>query len=203
MPRPPLPRLPLRTARLTLEPVGSRHVPAILAAVVASRDHLLPWMPWAVAPTLAGIAATVRENERDWEEAREYHFAMVESGAVIGIAGVNLSWGVFGEIHYWVRADRAGLGFASEAAREIVRLAFEDLQLIRLELRAGVDNHRSQRVAEKLGFVREGVLRNGMTGSDGPFDAVVFGLVPEDWQRLSSSVHVARGDSRERRGDQP
>lgn len=52
----------------------------------------------------------------------------------------------------------------------------------RVELRAGVENTRSLRVAEKLGFTREGRLRNGLDGSEGVFDAYIFGITPDDWR---------------------
>jgi RimJ/RimL family protein N-acetyltransferase len=50
----------------------------------------------------------------------------------------------------------------------------------RVELRANLDNVASLRVAEKAGFVREGVLRAAGTNTDGPCDLVVFGLLRAD-----------------------
>ena len=52
--------------------------------------------------------------------------------------------------------------------------------LHRIELRANLDNVASLRVAEKAGFVREGVLRAAGTNADGPCDLVVFGLLRTD-----------------------
>src|SRR5229473_794510 len=47
-------RVRLKTERLILQPIAPSHSKAIFAAVVASRQELLPWMPWAKEPTLAG-----------------------------------------------------------------------------------------------------------------------------------------------------
>jgi RimJ/RimL family protein N-acetyltransferase len=64
------------------------------------------------------------------------------------------------EIGYWVGADARGRGVATAATRLAARWAFENVpELARLQLRAAVENVASNRVAEKAGFTREGVLR--------------------------------------------
>ena len=64
------------------------------------------------------------------------------------------------EIGYWVGADARGRGVATAATRLAARWAFENVpELVRLQLRAAVENVASNRVAEKAGFTREGVLR--------------------------------------------
>jgi RimJ/RimL family protein N-acetyltransferase len=64
------------------------------------------------------------------------------------------------EVGYWVGADARGRGIATAATAAVARWAFEAVPgLERLQLRAAVDNVPSNRVAEKAGFTREGVLR--------------------------------------------
>jgi RimJ/RimL family protein N-acetyltransferase len=64
------------------------------------------------------------------------------------------------EVGYWVGAEARGLGVATTATRAVARWAFDAVpELARLQLRAAVDNVASNRVAEKAGFTREGVLR--------------------------------------------
>ena len=64
------------------------------------------------------------------------------------------------EVGYWVGADARGRGVATAATRLAARWAFESVpELVRLQLRAAVENVASNRVAEKAGFTREGVLR--------------------------------------------
>jgi RimJ/RimL family protein N-acetyltransferase len=65
-----------------------------------------------------------------------------------------------GEVGYWVGAEARGKGVATTATRAIARWAFDAVPaLARIELRADVQNVASNRVAEKAGFTREGVLR--------------------------------------------
>jgi RimJ/RimL family protein N-acetyltransferase len=75
-------------------------------------------------------------------------------------------------------ADR-GRGVCTRALRALSRWALSDLQLQRLELVTDPENVASQRVAEKAGFRREGVLRAHLRHPDGRIrDSVIFSLLP-------------------------
>lgn len=81
---------------------------------------------------------------------------------------------------YWVRTSAAGRGVATGATRAVARFGFEQIGLKRIEIVAAVNNLSSQRVAEKAGAVREGVLRKRLLIRGESHDAVLFSLVAED-----------------------
>jgi RimJ/RimL family protein N-acetyltransferase len=84
-----------------------------------------------------------------------------------------------GHIGYWCAREARGLGVTTRALRLLCKHALEDLRLERLELITDPDNRASQRVAEKVGFRREGVLRSHLTHPDGRRrDSVMFSLLP-------------------------
>ena len=58
--------------------------------------------------------------------------------------------------------------------------AFDHLGLQRLELRAGINNFPSRRVAEKLGFLLEGELRQDAAGSNGRYSCALYGMLASD-----------------------
>jgi RimJ/RimL family protein N-acetyltransferase len=64
------------------------------------------------------------------------------------------------ELGYVVAPEARGRGVATEALRRLTAWAFEELEMIRLELLISVDNTVSKKVAERCGYVREGVLRS-------------------------------------------
>jgi RimJ/RimL family protein N-acetyltransferase len=84
-------------------------------------------------------------------------------GAVGGL-GVRFLAGVdegCAEVGYWIGVDARGRGLATAATLAAARWAFDEVpDLARLQLRADVENLASNRVAEKAGFTREGVLRS-------------------------------------------
>ena len=85
-----------------------------------------------------------------------------------------------GNLGYWVRTSATRNGIASKAARLVAQFGFEELGLHRIEIIAAIPNIASQRVAEKIGAVREAVLRKRLLIRDQSQDAVLFSLVPED-----------------------
>jgi len=168
----------LETERLILEPVTPAHAAALHDAVLASQPELLPWMPWAVDPTLDGSFAQATRSEHDFKAGTHYHFAVIErsSGLVLGVAGFNNEAPERPELHYWIRTDHAGRGLTTEAVRALIAWARGELGVRSVWLWAGRDNAASRRVAEKLGFTHIGPLDWRPAGGLGDFDAERYEL---------------------------
>jgi len=86
-----------------------------------------------------------------------------------------------GELSFWVGRPFWGAGIASEAAAAIVELAFQGLDLNRLQAYHMVRNPASGRVLARLGFQREGLLRQRVRKWGVFEDVVICGLVRADW----------------------
>lgn len=84
------------------------------------------------------------------------------------------------EIGYGIAPQARGHGYAPEAARIVAEWILREQSFNRVELFAATENHASQRVAEKAGFVREGVARNSGFTHHGQQDMVIFSLIPAD-----------------------
>jgi RimJ/RimL family protein N-acetyltransferase len=110
----------------------------------------------------------------------EQQFAITKSGRVVGSIGLGVNERLrSGHIGYWCAAHARGRGLTTLALRLLCRHALEDLHLERLELITDPDNRASQRVAEKTGFRREGVLRSHLPDRSGDRrDSVMFSLLP-------------------------
>jgi len=81
-----------------------------------------------------------------------------------------------------------GHGYATEAARGLLRWAFETLDLNRVQAEADTRNVASARVLEKLGFVHEGTLREDCVVNGDVSDSWVFGLLRREWQPSTGQV---------------
>jgi ribosomal-protein-serine acetyltransferase len=173
----------LETDRLRLEPVGPEHVDAIWTAVESSLAELRPWMPWAVDNSRESTEEFAQGCVADWG-VREWQFGIHKDGVYVGGIGLqgHAPLTLSAELGYWLRSDQAGNGYMTEAAEAMVRFGFNELGLHRIELAAGVENLASIRVAEKLGFVRGGVLRDRSRGADGWYDCYVFDLLEKEWR---------------------
>jgi len=101
--------------------------------------------------------------DRLWGGASVYDIDLDEQTAAVG---------------YWLAAAARGRGIATRALRMLSRWAFDQLALARLELTCAPDNLPSQRVAERCGFVREGVLRSHIRFQGHRRDTMMFSLLP-------------------------
>ena len=83
-----------------------------------------------------------------------------------------------------------GNGYATEAARTMLKWAFDTLDINRVQAETDTRNVASARVLEKLGFVREGMLREDCVVDGEVSDSWVYGLVRREWQPTSESAHA-------------
>ena len=86
------------------------------------------------------------------------------------------------ELGFALNRDEWGSGLMSEAVAELVRFAFENLELHRLEADIDPRNDASIRLVERLGFQREGLLRERWIVAGEINDTVLYGLLAREWQ---------------------
>jgi RimJ/RimL family protein N-acetyltransferase len=173
---------PLVDEVVRLRPWRESDVPAGLMAFADPTVHRFSW-PHSTPYTEDDARRFFVEQERARLHGAAVEFALVEphdEEAVLGggsLYAVDLEQGRAG-VGYWLAPHARGRGVVTHAVRLVARWAFEDLGLARLELTCAPDNQASQRVAERCGFTREGVLRAHMPFKGGRRDTVVFGLLP-------------------------
>jgi len=84
------------------------------------------------------------------------------------------------ELGFWTAKEHRGRGYMTEAARHVARWAFTGLGVERLVWRAEVGNVGSRAVAEKAGFLVEGVQRSGLLNNGTRRDSWLGALLPSD-----------------------
>lgn len=117
-------------------------------------------------------------------------YAIVDrfSGRMIGtIELFNYVPNFKAELGYALSEDYWGLGLIPEAAKAVIGFGFNTLNLKRIEVNAFTTNYQSIRVCEKLGFIKEGIARNGYMRYDGKiFDKVIYGMTNQEYYNLYS-----------------
>lgn len=152
------------------------------AVLVANLEHLRRWEAWAQGEqTLEGAASYARYSLGEWAAGRAVPAALRYRGEVVGAVGARIdTYAGSADLGYWIDAAHQGRGFVTRAAAVLVRHLHEDRGLVRVEIRTAVGNARSRAVAERLGFVLEGVLRSGHAGPDGREDLCLYGHLAAD-----------------------
>lgn len=177
-----LPRKKIKTSRLVLEPAEPKHRDGLWEAIDSSLPELRAWLPWSETTSPEEVAGFLERSADQWAEGVSWVFVISDANP-IGTVAFNAYEPLTrsSSIGYWLQTSLAGRGYMTEAASAVVEFGFDKLGLHRIELRAGTENHGSVRVAEKLGFKREGTLRESGRGAENAYhDHYIFGLLETD-----------------------
>ncbi|WP_226486323.1 GNAT family N-acetyltransferase [Streptomyces parvulus] len=194
------PNISISTERLVLRPLDEDDVPALAAMMndeqVAAWTHVpQPFTEDGARDWIGDHAPAERTAGRGLDLAVT-EFLTQRLVGVIQLAKTN--WHVRStELSYIVAPWARGEGYASEAALATAQWLFGDQKFERLELRTAADNTASQQVAQKIGCISEGVLRNACIArvrtDDGVWtdvrtDFIVWSLLPEDLEGGSGQL---------------
>ena len=176
----------IETERLILRVASGDDASTLNAAVCESLDDLRVYMPWAqTAPSLAQSNADCRRMQAKFLLREDLAMFMFErradgsEGRFVGGTGLHrISWIVRRfELGYWCRTSQQGRGYVTEAAQALTHFAFDRLRARRVEVRMDDGNERSWKVAQRAGFVFEGVLRSdSLNPSGAPRDTRLYAL---------------------------
>ena len=171
--------------KIDIRPLEMRDARAVYEAVDESRLEVSRWMDWC-RPTYGprDAEAWIRSTMLGREEGSCFQFGIFarRRRRLLGACGLShIEPQVrLANLGYWVRTRASGRGIAPEAACRVIDWAFANTDLQRIEILAAVGNLRSQRVAEKLGATREGVLRSRLAVFGKHYDAVMFSIIRGD-----------------------
>lgn len=168
----------LRTKRLVLRPLVLDDADALGPAM---SDSVL--MTWWSSPPHKSI-----EETRQYVAGNAAHDPYV-TWAITRHGGSALGWVVLreqrdrvGEIGYLLARGEWGKGMAKEAVSAVIQHAFQDLRYRRLFADTDPDNAASNGLLERLGFRREGHLREEWETHMGIRDSLIWGLLAREWR---------------------
>ncbi|MEU0333678.1 GNAT family N-acetyltransferase [Streptomyces sp. NPDC006193] len=194
------PNISISTERLVLRPLDEDDAPALVEMM--NDEQVVAWTtvphPYTEADAHRWIT---RRAPQIRTGGRGIVLAVTEflTQRLVGTVRLkNTDWRVrSSELAYVIAPWARGEGYACEAALAIAQWFFHDRKFERLELRTAAGNTASQQVAQKIGCISEGVLRNAWTArtrtADGVWsevrtDVIVWSLLPEDLTGVSEQL---------------
>jgi ribosomal-protein-serine acetyltransferase len=167
---------------ITVRPFTRDDAAAVFAAVDADRVRLGEFMPWVWASRTPGDTAIFLRGAASSEAAGSaIHRGLFEGDRYVGSIGASIDrLNGTAEAGYWISADLQGRGVVTEAMGLLID-ALVASGVRRVVLRAAVENVRSRRVAERLGFTLEGVERESMRTGERIHDVAVYSLLAREW----------------------
>lgn len=177
----------LQRGALRIEPMLDADIPALVTLAEANRQELiymngaqrLDWYRGGLNEQREGKALpfVIRLGEQLVDTTRFGDFMPSLPAAEIG-------W-------TWLDSSLHGSGLNNMIKYLMLRHAFENWRLVRVQLKTAASNLRSQRAIEKLGAVREGVLRNHRRLADGRLDdSVLYSITDEDWPAIKQELEA-------------
>jgi uncharacterized protein len=190
---------PLRGEHVILEPLDMSHVDDLYSAI--GDDEAYRFLTLSRPRSAAELTGQVAEALRMAEQGERVPYVQrsAVTGEVIGTTSyyavdetqrsIAIGWTVLGR-RWW----RTGVN--TEAKLLLLGRAFDDLGAVRVEWHTDLRNERSQRAIERLGAVREGVLRRHKRRADGSWrDTVLYSMTDAEWPaargRLRSMLRPA------------
>ncbi len=177
----------IQTERLVIRCWDPKDAPLLQKAIGESLDHLRPWMPWTnhEPESVEAKAARLRNFRGSFDLDDDYLYGIFDSDEteVLGATGLHTRAGKNAlEIGYWIHVDYINKGLATETAAGLTKVAFEVNQVNRVEIHCDPANVRSARIPEKLGYVKEAVLRHRTHTPQGdPRDTMIWSMFAEDY----------------------
>lgn len=171
---------------ILLKVVESEDAEPIFNTIDNEREYLKEWLPFVeethdIAYTKTFIENTIAAHSHDLTFTISYQNQFV---GIIGLKDTDMG-NRKTEIGYWLSEKFQHKGIITRSCMALIEYAFNDINLHRIQLKAATKNFKSQAVAQRLGFMLEGIERDGELHSHGFVDLKVFSLLKEDKSKAS------------------
>jgi ribosomal-protein-serine acetyltransferase len=181
------PDIVLQDGSIAVRPYQLGDAQRVFEAISESLADVTPWLrDLGSVRSITEVEAFIAAQPENWTKGIAYNFAItdLEGSDILGGCGLTQVHPNhrFANLYYWVRSSRTREGVASRTTRLAARFGLETVGLQRIEIVVEVTNTASLRVAEKAGAHREGILRNRLNSYGVPRDAVMFSLIPQDFE---------------------
>lgn len=185
--------------RIRLEPLHERHAPDLFAA--GQEPSLWLYLPGQPFCLFADAKAWILAAQQEQRKGKRLPYAIVDAASNRAVGSTSFShmrkehrstmigWS-------WIAPECQGTGINAESKYLLLEYAFETMRAIRVDLRIDERNVKSQRAVERLGAVREGVLRQHMIEDGVIRNTVYYSFIDSEWPQTKE--HIARLIRRER-----
>ncbi len=178
---------------LTLKLLDLGDAPSLFQLTDRNREYLREWLPWVDGiKEQEDSEAFIHSCLRGFKEKEEIHLGILWNDEMVGVSGYRrMDWSNCStEIGYWLGEAFQGKGIMTKVVKAMIEYAFDEWKLNRVEIRVAVGNKKSRAIPERLGFLNEGCLRQAAWLYDHYVDLIVYGMIKEEWTKVSHSLQM-------------
>ncbi len=130
---------------------------------------------------LQQVQQIINNFSKNYDEKRGIKWGITIKGqeGIIGTIGFQ-EWSTEhkrAEISYALFPESWGKGYAKEAVNRVISFGFQEMDLMRIGAIVFTENEASNKLLTKLGFEKEGILKNYMYQDDNPYDTNIYSLI--------------------------
>ncbi len=187
----------IETKRLVVRCWDPKDAALIQEAAAASKEHLLPFMPWAVnePQTAEQKAELARRFRGAFDRGEDYVYGIFNRDESRALGGTGLHMRLSGnalEIGYWLHKDFINQGLITESTAGLTKVAFEIYHVDRMEIHCSVENLASAAVPRKLGYIHEATRRRLGYANGQPTDSMIWTLFADEYPNTPSASAAIR-----------
>ena len=177
-----------------LEPLSKNHLADLL--VEAQDESIWAYIPFITPKSIADMEAWLSKALEAQGQGKEVPFAIIEQATNRAVGstrymnimahdrGLEIGW-------TWLGKGARRTGVNTECKYLLLRHAFETLGAIRVQLKTDSRNERSQRAIERIGGVKEGILRNHVIMPDNYYrHSVYYSIIDSEWPAVKANLEA-------------
>ncbi len=170
---------------LSLKLPETKDAPKLFAVIEESREHLRHWLTWVdMTQNMQHTESYIEYLRNQFAAKRVCKLSVWLDQEIVGEVGFGFINGKdhSASITFWLAEKWQGQGIITKCVRALIQYGFGELGLNRVEIACAYDNTRAQAVAERLGFVQEGRLRQAECRYGQFVDVILNGMLKCEWE---------------------
>lgn len=153
----------------------------------SNREHLRKWLLWVdKRKSPDDFESIIPVWIRNYADNNGFDAGIRYKGKLVGMIGLHyIDWkNSTTSIGYFLSEESQGKGIVTRSVSALLNYIFRTLKINRVEIQCAVGNHKSKAIPERLGFINEGIKRDGQWLYDRYEDIVTYSLLSKEWGNL-------------------
>jgi len=187
----------IETNRLVIRCWDPKDAALIQEAAAASKEHLLPFMPWAVnePQTVEQKVELTRRFRGLFDRGEDYVYGIFNRDESRALGGTGLHTRPKDnalEIGYWLHKDFINQGYVTESTAALTKVAFDVYHVDRMEIHCSVKNLASASIPRKLGYIHEATRRRLGFAHGKTSDSMIWTMFADEYPNTPNASAVIR-----------
>lgn len=169
---------------ISIELLQQHHKEELFELIDTNREHLRKWLVWVdKRNSPRDFEAIIPMWTRNYADSNGFDAGIRFNGKLVGMIGLHyIDWkNSTTSIGYFLSEEAQGNGIITRTVSSLLEYIFKTMNINRVEILCAVNNDKSIAIPERLGFIKEGVKRDGQWLYDHYEDLVTYSMLSRDW----------------------